>query len=209
MLIALVGSDGAGKSLQARRLCAWFAERGRRVERVDMWDILDPDRHPQARFLTGGRPMLRDCIAEMTTPARGLFLFWMIASVVAERRAAAPDAVLVVDGYWYKHAAAEHALGAGDAVAVRMPEPDLVLHLDVSPAVALARKQPDGLTLYECGCDGSRAPESFLAHQAKVREILRQWARERGWHRIDADRDADDVTAAIVAATDAALRVAA
>ena len=209
MLIALVGSDGAGKSLQARRLCDRLAAQGRVVERVDMWDLLDPERHPEARFFTGGRPMLRNCIAEMAPPARGLFLFWMIASVVTERRAAAPDAVLVVDGYWYKHAAAEHALGAGDTVAVRMPEPDLVLHLDVSPAVALARKQPDGLTLYECGCDGSRAPASFLAHQAKVRCVLQRWARERGWCRIDADRDADSVSAAIVAAADAALRVAA
>jgi dTMP kinase len=212
MLIALIGADGAGKSTQAAMLRDRLAETGIAVRYFDMWNVLKPELHPECRFVTGDRPVVRTCIAEMEGPGRALFLFWMMALAARRSLADAAD-IVVADGYWQKHAAAELAYGCPpaliDGVSAAFPRPDLTLFLDVTPEIALARKGSAGLTPYECARDPAMPPEKFLTHQARVRATLASWATSENWARIDAGREPAPVAADIDRAVAPLLRRAA
>lgn len=194
--LVFTGTDGAGKSTQIRRAVARLAGRGLTARRRDKWDVLDRGAFPECRLLRGSADTLRACIAEMEGEARALFLFWLIATT-QQRRGAAAAAVELIDGYWYKHAAAELALGCPrpliDALGAALPPPDHVLYLRVDPERALARKA--ALTRYECGRDPAVSPASFLRHQRRLQAALDAWADERGWTVIDANRELDEVSA--------------
>jgi dTMP kinase len=205
--ICVVGADGAGKTTQIKALADAAAARGLPVEHAGLWRVLEPDRHPECRFLKADRPQLRVCISEMEAPARALFLMWMHASSGSRSRAMAQDAsLLLFDSYWYKHAAAELAMGAPEAmimaVGQALPAPDLVVLLDVDPDTALHRKRAGGLTPYECGCDQDMRPQRFLEHQAAVRSRLLDWAQTQGWRVIDARQPAPLVSQAVIEALD-------
>jgi thymidylate kinase len=208
MIIAMDGPDGAGKSTQIVRLARWARERGLDCRVVSKWDLFDETAHPEARFLRGTTlEELRVCISEMPTPARAMFLMWLISS--AANPDTAPDCdLLVIDGYWMKHAAAELAYGCDPrlvtAAGEAFPPVDAVVYLDVTPEAALARKGSD-LSPYECGRDPACAPRSFLAHQRTVRERLLGWASARGWHVVDSS-DMDAAQAAIRRIVSAGLR---
>ena len=210
MFIALVGTDGAGKSLQAERLRSVLENAGRSVGSFDMWSATKPSVHQECRFITGGRPLVRVCIAEMEGPSRALFLFWMMMLAADRTFSNAESDVFIADGYWQKHAAAELVYGCPktiiDGVCSAFRKPDLVLFLDVSPEVALSRKGKKGLTPYECARDPSMPPERFISHQTLVREVLKQWAAENRWHVVDANRSADEVSAEIEAIAISGLR---
>lgn len=200
MLIALVGIDGAGKTTQALLLQSALAAQGLRATIIDMWSLLSADRHPECRFLSGDRPQLRTCISEMNGAGRALFLFWMHA-LASEYSLQEGADVVIADGYWYKHAAAELAYGCPEplieSAGTAFRRPDLSLFLDLTPERALMRKGIRGLTPYECGRDPDMAPENFLSHQARVYARLRAWAPELGWRRIDADRPGESLHQAI------------
>jgi len=186
--LVVTGTDGAGKSTQIGRTLERLAGRGLTARRHDKWDAFDRRRFPECRFVREPVADLRECIAEMEGPSRAMFLFWIIATTLKDLDACDVD---LIDGYWYKHGAAELALGCpGEligALAAALPPPDHVLYLRVDPLRALARK-PD-LTRYECGRDPACSPERFLDHQRRLGAVLDGWAKERGWVVIDADRD--------------------
>lgn len=188
MIIALDGPDGAGKSTQVRDLVAWVQDLGHTARVVGKWDIFVPGVVPQARFLRGTDQYdLRTCIAEMPSPARMLFLGWM--NTTAATRAQECDAdVVILDGYWGKHAAAELLAGCPPelvhAITAAIAPVDTIVYLDVTPEEALRRKGTD-LAPYECGRDPECSPVEFLRHQTAVREVLLQWADTLGWTVVD------------------------
>lgn len=205
--ICVVGADGAGKTTQIKALADAAAARGHPVEHAGLWRVLEPDRHPECRFLASDRQQLRVCISEMDGPARALFLLWMHASTAMRSRSGAPEGgLLLLDSYWYKHAAAELAMGAPEAMIMAigqaLPAPDMVVLLDVDPDTALRRKRAAGLTAYECGCDREKRPERFLDHQAAVRSRLLDWAHAHSWQVVDARQPADRVRQSVIEVLD-------
>lgn len=190
MIVALDGPDGAGKSTQVRELVAWARSEGRTAAVVGKWDVFRPGVVPHARFLRGTDQVdLRTCIAEMPSPARMLFLGWMNTAAATRARQATEDLV-ILDGYWAKHAAAELLAGCPPAlvhaITAAIAPVDHVVYLDVTPEEALRRKGSD-LAPYECGRDPGCSPARFLAHQSAVREVLLDWAKAHAWHVIGAD----------------------
>jgi adenylate kinase len=112
-----------------------------------------------------------------------LFLGWL-NTLAAERARAAEEDLVVLDGYWIKHAATELLAGCPeklvDAIVEAMAPVDTVVFFDVTPQEALRRKKGD-ITPYECGRDPRCRPESFLSHQTAVRDVMLDWADRRGW----------------------------
>lgn len=190
MIIAIDGPDGAGKSTHVAMLEGWLQEQGVPCSVVSKWDVFDPALHPEARFLRGTELReLRVCVAEMPTPARSLFIMWLYAEAAARAIRLAGPRVVILDGYWLKHAAAEVAYGCDpklmDALRDSMGFADVVVYLDVTPEEALLRKAGE-LTPYECGLDPARGPEKFLAQQTAIRNRMLEWAERDGWLRIAA-----------------------
>lgn len=191
MIVALEGPDGAGKSTMVQDLMAWARSEGFTARVVGKWDIFRPGMVPQARFLRGtDQQDLRVCIAEMPSPARMLFLGWM-NTTAAFRAGEAEEDLVILDGYWAKHAAAELLAGCPPqlvhAVTAAITPVDLTVYLDVTPEEALRRKGDD-IAPYECGRDPDCSPARFLKHQAAVRAVLLDWAKTFGWTVVRTDQ---------------------
>lgn len=190
MIIALDGPDGAGKSTLVARAITWANKQGISIRVVGKWDILEPGVVQAARFLGGTtRDELRVCIAEMPSPARMMMLAWMNA-LAADRAGNATESLVILDGYWVKHAASEQILGCPPklvaAVTDAIADVDAIIYVDVEPGEALRRKGDD-ITPYECGGDLRSRPASFLTHQRRMRMVMQYWAVEYGWPTIEAD----------------------
>ena len=205
--IAICGNDGAGKSSLVRGLQDILSERRIAYEVIDKWAILDAEVQPICSFIATDLETMRVRISQMPPPARVLFLMWSVAITSTPMRKD-PDNMVLLDGYWMKHAAAEIAMGGSHAsirgLVEMFPAPDLTIFLDIEPTDALARKRGH-LTPYECGCDSSLSERSFLRHQAAVADILRRWSVDFGWARIDAGRSRTHVLDAAAAAVEGAL----
>lgn len=202
MLIAFTGCDGAGKTTQVERLKQWLEERGYPVSIVDKWDLLDPRKFPECRFVRSSRDDVRLCIAEMNGFSRALFIFWMVGVTLTHEVLDSERHVYLLDGYWMKHAAAEIEYGVDkqwvESTTRMFPAADLTFYLDVAPDAALARKSD--VHPYECGRRATDEPGAFVTHQAKLRARLLEWCGERGWVHIPAV-EPDDVFQTVVDTT--------
>jgi thymidylate kinase len=194
VIVAIDGPDGAGKSTHVALLHDWLTEQGIASEVVSKWHVLDAQYHPDTRFLRGTElAEFRLCIAQMPSLARSLFIMWLYAEVVDRAAKVAPGTVVILDGFWMKHAAAELAYGCDprlvDAIVANMAAGigtvDAVLYLDVEPEVALERKL-QSLTPYECRLDMDRSPAHFIEQQMAIRSRLLEWADREGWLRVAA-----------------------
>ncbi|MDX3381861.1 thymidylate kinase [Streptomyces niveiscabiei] len=198
MLIALVGSDGAGKSTVTRLLTSAPGS-AVPVRRSDRWDIVaEPQHYPSARLLRPDVQLGRTTAAEMPNPARFLFFLWSSCMALQGRDPApAPATVTLLDGYWMKHAAVEvvHGLDRAwvESVGAGLPACDQVLYLRIAPETAWERKQGEEILPYECGGDPSCSRASFLAHQSRVQRVLDDWAARFGWRTVDADRPVEEI----------------
>ncbi len=195
MLIVFLGADGAGKSTQIRTLAEKLIRGGRTVSVIHKADIFDTATHPTCRFIQPSPSVLKDCVVDMNAPSRLLFWTWIAATTASRRELLEPERVVLCDGYWQKHAAAEVALGA-DPTTVRalgslFRPADEVVFLDVDPELALQRKSER--TAYECGLDKALSERAFLAHQGRMSAVLRGWAVSEGWLTIDARRPVQEV----------------
>lgn len=199
MLIAVVGSDGAGKSTVAAALVAELRRRGTPATVLDRWDILsNPNDYPTALFLRAESREIREGLIAMPQTPRFLFLMWTI-SLAVTRANSDPSHVFVVDGYWMKHAASEIAYGLDatwtESIAAGLRRPDRVFYLRLDPAVAWSRKQGGQVVPYECGMDASCSYSSFLSHQGKIAAQLDRWSARDNWTTLDAGRTSPEVTA--------------
>jgi len=194
IMLAIVGCDGAGKSSVVRSLKSRLGQQFQ-VRQIDKWDVLKSSIHPQYRFLVQDLPALRRCVSDMPEVTRTLFLFWMLHGTLTPQATAGAE-VVILDGYWPKHAASELLHSAQpklvEMLCSLMPTPDLTLFLDVAPEVAYQRRIADvetPLVPYECGLDPACSHSAFLRHQAATRAIMLEWCSRYNWTRIDANLD--------------------
>lgn len=199
MLIAVAGIDGAGKSTLVNEVSKALISTGRTTRHVDRWNIVGNQDFPTARFLKPDVKDIRSCVAQMPSSARLLFLLWtMSMALSADRREWPSEAIVLLDGYWMKHAASEIAYGLDaqwvSQVVAGLPMPDTVIYLRLAPEEAWLRKR-GSLVPYECGMDSTCAETSFLAHQYLIKSLLDSWSEGFGWAIVDASASITDVVA--------------
>jgi len=187
--VVLEGGDGSGKSTQSRRLAAWLREQG--VEVVETFEPGATDAGAAIRELLLHRPDPIDPVAEALLMAADRAQH--VATVI--RPALARGAWVLSDRFLPSSLVYQGVVrGLGvDAVAelnrmaVADVTPDLVVLLDVSDAVAEARR----------GMVSDRLEAEGAAFHASVRAAYRDLAPARGWVVVDANADLDDVTSAL------------
>lgn len=186
-LVAITGPDGAGKSTLCRRVAERWGEDARVVQ---IWDAL------------AGLPLVsdaRDYLADLGPIARGTFLMHAVARAL-ERGERSGAGLLVFDGYWYKYAATELALGDELALVIgpHLRVPEVTFFVDLPPEEA-ARRRADP-SAYERGMVEGDATEAFLHFQRRARA---GWARveaEAGpWVRLDGTRPVEELADAVLA----------
>jgi len=196
MLINIVGPDGSGKTTQLELLDGWLPTATALPHRfLTKADIFDTERFPECEFLGCEYSFMAHAqLPIMQGASRAMCLYFMLTLNVT-RHPPLADEVVIADGYWHKHWATEKALGLPDewltALGSQMPEPELTLCLDMSAERIVARgrtRHP-----YESGLDMQARPESFIAHQTRVRANMLEMAARRDWVVINADRDAQAV----------------
>ncbi len=196
MIISFVGGDRCGKSTQIRRAQTWIRDEFQLPSRVvKRTDLLDKESFPEFAFAACTADELRaQYLPLMMGHARAVFLMYTFA-VVFGRYPASKDEVVLVDGYWQKNIGTEGALGIDTEWFINLcsvlPSPDVTVFFDLDPKIAVTRvkkRRP-----YECGLDFSCSDDSFIRHQARVRDILLNVANKYGWPLIDASKPADEI----------------
>jgi dTMP kinase len=195
--IVLEGGEGSGKTTQSRRLAQRLREQGREV--VLTFEPGDTKLGAQLRGV-----LLHD--DEAVDPRTELLLMLADrAQHVAEviRPALARGAIVICDRYSPSTLAYQgvgRALGVdeveqADRAATGGLEPDVVVVLDVSDAVADARS----------GGAPDRLERAGAAFHAAVRAAYRDLAPERGWHVVDGSGSPDEVESRVKEAIAAAV----
>ena len=192
-LIVFEGIDGAGKSTQMRGLVAWLKALG--------WDVV-ADREPTDQ--PHGRRLRESAVTGRLSPSEELDLF------IADRRQHVAEVigpaldqgqVIVLDRYYHSNAAYQGSRGLDWRDILRRnedfaPRPDLVLWLDVDPAVSGARIRGRG--------DAANQFERIDQLQ-RCREIYASLG-DPSIRRIDGARDEASVTADVRGAVEGLLR---
>ena len=190
--IVVEGGEGVGKSTQVERLAAWLRERGR-----DVVVTFEPgDTNAGAAM----RAVLLHADAPLDARAELFLMLADRAQHVAEviRPALARGATVVCDRFTPSTLAYQGvARGLGvDPVddlcmwAIDGLEPDAVIVLDLTDAVAEARVSADRDRFERAGDD----------FHMKVRAAYRDLSAERGWILVDASGTADEVARRVQAA---------
>jgi len=187
--VVLEGGDGSGKSTQGRRLAAWLREQG--VEVVETFEPGATDAGAAIRELLLHRPDPIDPVAEALLMAadRAQHVATVIRPALARGAWVLSDRFLpsslvyqgVVRGLGVDAVAELNRMAVGDVT------PDLVVLLDVTDAVAEARR----------GSVSDRLEAEGAAFHASVRAAYRELAPSRGWVVVDANAELDDVTSAL------------
>lgn len=164
----ITGPDGSGKST----ICAALAKRLEGALEVTIWDALKPD--PEAPTPFTSKPDAERYLASLAGPSRTLFLMHALARA-EERALAQRPKLLLWNGYWYKYAASEIALGVPPELVLgaarAFAPPTRVFYLDVSPETAWERRK--AATAYEQGGASTTEPasrERFVSFQHRVRK---------------------------------------
>ncbi len=187
--VVLEGGDGSGKSTQAARLAAWLRTQNRTVV-----ETFEPGAGTTGAVL---RELLLHGPEPVTSTAEALLMAADRAQHVATEiaPALARGDWVVCDRYVPSSLVYQGLVrGIGvevveqlSAIATAGCDPDLILVLDVSDAVADARRAGDSDRLEREGGDFHRS----------VRAAYRDLAPARGWVVVDADGDVDAVAAAV------------
>ena len=178
--VVLEGGDGSGKSTQLRGLAAWLRERG--IEVVETFEPGATDAGAAMRELLLHRPDPIAPVAEALLMAadRAQHVATVIGPALARGAWVVSDRFLpsslvyqgVVRGLGVDAVAEINRLAVGDV------QPDLVVLLDVSDAVAETRR----------GSETDKLEAEGAAFHAKVRAAYRDLAPARGWVVVDANR---------------------
>jgi dTMP kinase len=205
MLVSITGADGVGKSTVSALLERTIVEQGHDFKVLDRWDVCNSEQFPHCRFIGMPKEKLRHCVSDMTGPARALFIFWTLYTVM-ESYDPNDGSVTFIDSYWMKHAAAEVAYGLPEAYVESLlsllPKADLTILLEAPAQVTYARKEKAGfvdLVPYECGMDSRVSRDSFIGHQARLSAQLKQWSLEHQWQVIDTTVPLEQVTKQVIA----------
>jgi thymidylate kinase len=202
VIVAIVGADGAGKSTVSRTVGQAL---GGRARVVDRWDIVGGPDHPVTDFLKDDSRQVRSRSVRMAPHSRFLFLVWASVSSLVDWQAPqapqAADSVVILDGYWMKHAASEIAYGLDrpwvEQVVAGLPGVDVAVYLRSDPETSWDRMGGRAVP-YECALDPACAKPSFIAHQRKIHAVLDQWAARSGWLTVDARQPLDAVVGEVV-----------
>ena len=205
LFITLEGPEGAGKTLQARRLVDELGARGHRARLT---------REPggtalgeQIRSIVLARTM--DGAAGIEARADALLFNAARAQLVAEViRPALASGEVVVCARYADSTLAYQGFGAGLPLAELRAvadlataglTPDLTILLDVSPEVGLRRKAEESRNRFEAAFD--------LDFHRRVRSGFLELAgaEPRRWRVLDAERDADAVFDEVLEAAQAIL----
>jgi dTMP kinase len=189
--IVFEGCDGSGKSTQVRRLCesGLFAP---------CHAMAFPDRTTTigqmiSQYLRNALELNDQAIHLLYTANR-----WELAKQITSLLAG--GTTVVCDRYWFSGTAYSAAKGLDvgwcRAPEAGLPEPDLVLFIDVEPEVLQTRKG-FGAERYE-----------RLEFQRKVRAVFKRLAAEdpQKWVEIDGSQSLDEVTQAVMAVAAARLK---
>jgi dTMP kinase len=149
-LIACEGLDGSGKSTQLRLLAEWLRRSDVPCRVLRLYDnpLLAAQFHAlNARRLIGAREASLMYAAEIAGRVA-----YVSNPLVAEGNVVLWDKYAM--GGRVRDACRDLSDDLLDAVYSQFPAPDLLLYFDVTPDLALQRKQAhDGLTMWECGLD--------------------------------------------------------
>jgi dTMP kinase len=192
--VVLEGGDGSGKSTQAARLAEWL--RGRGVTVVETFE-------PGAGAVGA---VLRDVLLHNPEPVAPVAEALLMAADRAQHVATEIEPALargdwvVCDRYVPSslvYQGVVRGLGVDvveqlSGVATAGLAPDVVLLLDVSDAVADARR-----THEDRGGERDRMEREGSAFHASVRAAYRELAPAREWVVVDADGDVDTVAALV------------
>lgn len=198
-LLCITGPDGSGKTTQMIKIAEILGHRGgKKVAAVTIWDLLlDPVSKNKLMFRG---PSDVDAYLQILDPiARGLFLYHCFYQALELAKSRKPD-ILILNAYWYKYYATEVAHG-GDAnqllqLANIFPEPDITIHLEVTPEEAFHRKAE--LSGYETGFAAPRSKEAFVDFQTRAQNALGELAKERNWHSIQGTETIEEITGNIL-----------
>jgi dTMP kinase len=190
LLIALEGLDQSGKQTQAELLRDRLKAEGHKVRLLSFPDYGTSIGEEIARALQGERDYGPDVMQLLYVANRyerkDEILRWLDGGLI-----------LICDRYRASSVAYGEAMGLDGAWLADMqkylPEPDITFLLDIAPEISARRKTSDR--------DKFERDLEMLAH---VRDsYIRQ--SNKGWIRIDADRDRKAVAAEIAAAVSARL----
>lgn len=192
-LIAFEGLDQSGKETQARRLGAWFDERGFRVEHVGFPDYTTYIGREIGLALRGERDFGPDVMQLLYVANRHEWKS-AIETWVDDGR------VVISDRYTASSVAYGEAMGLDPVWLTRiqagLPEASTTVLLDIDPETAAARKSRDR-DLFE----------RDLEMLARVRASYLRQAERHKWVVVDARRQIDAVTFDIIDRLQARLRL--
>jgi dTMP kinase len=188
--VVLEGGDGSGKSTQSARLAGWLREQG-----LTVVETFEPGSGP-----TGA--VLREVLLHGPEPVAPVTEALLMAADRAQH-VAAEIAPALARGDWvvcdryvpsslvYQGVVRDLGVDVVEqvsAIATGGLAPDVVVLLDVSDAVAEARRTDDS----------DRLEREGSAFHSSVRAAYRELAPTHGWVVVDADGDVDAVAALVV-----------
>jgi dTMP kinase len=183
LLIAFEGLDQSGKQTQAERVRDRLAGSGRVVELLSFPAYDTPIGAEIRRALDGERRWGADVMQ----------LLYIANRYEAKPRieeALARGTIVVCDRYVASSIAYGESQGLDAAwlhdVQRHLPQPDVTFLLDIAPEVSAQRKTA-----------GRDAYERDLALLARVRDSYLRQALARGWLRLDASRDREQIASEV------------
>lgn len=212
MLIAFEGIDGSGKSTTSEALRAALA-RTRAVAPVVHWTSFQMYANEHEELLFGHVNRLR-----MSGDLGPLaYAAWHAADFAYRletfvQPALARGEVVIMDRYKYTGIVRDVIRGLDEGVVRSLyafaPDPDLLIYLDIDPAVAYRRKKERGLAIgfYESARDlygHMPEEEGFVAFQGLCRRRYEQVLPQARLLKLDGSRPAATLNAEILASVEA------
>ena len=178
-LLAIEGIDQAGKKTQTQLLAK---ELRRRSHRVSIWEFPDYSTRlgRQLKSYLAGDVRLDLHVVHLLYSANR----WEVAEELEQEVHYGTN--VIVNRYWPSNLAygVAHGLPANwlSGLDAGLPEPDLVIVLDIPPRISLRRKRK-----------GRDVHESDLGYLRNVRNAYLQLAKKYHWRIVDGGRDAETV----------------
>jgi dTMP kinase len=172
LIVAFEGIDKAGKATQARLLSASLQKEGYRCRTLSFPVYTTPIGRELKLSLQGRR--------NYPIQVRYLLMSANRWEMKGELESPAVD-VLILNRYIHSNIAYGVASGLDrswlESLDRGLPEPNLVILLDISPSTSLKRKM-----------SGRDVNEQDLAYLERVRSVYLDLAKECGWRVVDAER---------------------